>query len=68
MPVEVELTQWSRRRCEIRIRACGRLAPINDGGWRQRRYVALAVEAAEELALRLEALVDEWLFGQFGCA
>ena len=63
MPVEVELTQWSKRRCEIGIRPCGRLAPINDGR-RQRRYVTLATEAAEELALRLEAVVDEWLLGQ----
>jgi len=46
-----------------RIRPCGRVAPINDG-WRQRRYVALAVEAAEDLALRIGAVVDGWLFGQ----
>ena len=63
MPVEVELTQWSRRRCEIGIRPNGRLAPVDDG-WRQQRYLTLAVEAAEELALRLEAVVDGWLFGQ----
>jgi hypothetical protein len=63
MPVEVELTQWSKRRCEIGIRPNGRLAPVDDG-WRQQRYLTLAVEAAEELALRLEAVVDGWLFGQ----
>jgi hypothetical protein len=27
-------------------------------GWRQRRYVVLAAEVAEGLALRLETLVD----------
>jgi hypothetical protein len=61
--VEVELTAWSKGRCEIGLRPCGRLARTSDG-WRQRRYLALALEAAEELVLRLEAVVDDWTLTQ----
>jgi hypothetical protein len=58
MAIEVELTRWSKHRCEIGVRPCARLAPMSDG-WRQRRYLAMAVEAAEELAARLEAQVHD---------
>jgi hypothetical protein len=33
-------------------------------GRRQRRYLVLAAEIAEGLALRLEALVDSWISEQ----
>jgi hypothetical protein len=61
--IELELTPWSTRRCEIGIRHCGCLAPMTEGR-RQRRYVALAAEIAEGLALRLEGLVDSWISEQ----
>jgi hypothetical protein len=56
--LEVEVTPWSKLRCEVGIRPFGRIAPVTEG-WRQRRYLAAAVEAAEELALRLEAVVED---------
>jgi hypothetical protein len=63
LAIELELTPWSKRRCEIGIRHCGWLAPMTEGR-RQRRYVALAAEVAESLALKLEALVDSWISAQ----
>ena len=60
MSIEVELTRWSKHRCEIGIRPCARMAPLSDG-WRQQRYLALAVEAAEGLAVRIEAQVHNWM-------
>jgi hypothetical protein len=64
--IDVGLTRWSKHRCEIGIRPCARMAPMIDGG-RQRRYLALAVEAAEEVAVRLEAQVHDWMYKQW-CA
>jgi hypothetical protein len=43
--VELEMMPWSDRRCEIGIRPRGRKVPMT-GGFAQRRYFALAVEAA----------------------
>jgi hypothetical protein len=63
LAIELELTPWSGRRCEIGIRPCGRLAPTTEG-WRQRRYLALAAEIAENLAHGLEAQVDNWISEQ----
>jgi hypothetical protein len=63
LAIELELTPWSKRRCEIGIRHCGRLAPITESR-RQRRYVVLAAEVAEGLALRLETLVESWISEQ----
>jgi hypothetical protein len=59
LAIELELTPWSKCRCEIGIRHCGRVAPMTEGP-RQRRYVALAADIAEGLAIRLETLVDSW--------
>jgi hypothetical protein len=63
LAIELELTAWSRRRCEVGIRPCGCLAPTTEG-WRQRRYLKLAAEIAESLARRLEARVDNWISEQ----
>jgi hypothetical protein len=63
MAIEVELTRWSKHRCEIGIRPCARMAPMSDS--RRRRYRALAVEAAEELAVRIEAHVHDWMYEQW---
>jgi hypothetical protein len=63
MAIEVEVTPWSQLRCEVGIRPGGWMAPATEG-WRQRRYLALAIEAAEELALRLEAIVEDWMVEQ----
>ena|SRR5437660_6068537 len=62
-PVEVELSAWSATRCEIGIRPRGRTVPITDG-WLQRRYIALAVDAAEGLADAIERQIDDWLRAQ----
>jgi hypothetical protein len=64
MAIEVELTRWSKHHCEIGVRPCARMAPMSDG-WRRRRYLALAVDAAEELAVRLEAQVHDWMYKQW---
>ena len=58
IPVEVEVAPWSAARCEIGIRPRGRTVPMTDGR-RQRRYFALAVEAAEALAHVLEHAVED---------
>jgi hypothetical protein len=58
MAVEVELRYWAERRCEIGIRPCPRTAPMTEA-WCRRRYLAVAVEAVEELAFRLAAHVDD---------
>jgi hypothetical protein len=63
MRVEVEVTPWSKLRCEVGIRPCGRMAPLKEG-WRQHRYFAAAIEAAEQLARRLEAVVEDWIVEQ----
>jgi hypothetical protein len=58
--VEVEVIPWSDRRSEIGIRPRTRMIPMT-WGWRQQRYLALAVEAAEGLARVLEVQVEDWL-------
>jgi hypothetical protein len=62
-PVEIEVSPWSGTRCEIGIRPRGRTVPTTDG-WLQRRYIALAVDAAELLAHALERQVEDWMRGQ----
>jgi hypothetical protein len=61
MAVKVELKYWAERRCEIGIRPGPRMAPMSEP-WCQRRYLAVAVEAVEELAFRLEAHVHDWTY------
>lgn len=58
--VEVELTPWSDTRCEIGIRPEGRMIPLTDC-YRLRRYVAMAVEAAEGLVSVLTDRVETWM-------
>jgi hypothetical protein len=62
-PVEVEVSPWSATRSEVGIRPRGRTVPVTDC-WLQRRYIALAVGAAEELVHALERQVDDWLRAQ----
>ena len=63
IPVEVEVAPWSAARCEIGIRPRDRTVPMTDGR-RQRRYFALAVEAAEALAHVLERAVEDAMAAQ----
>ena len=63
IPVEVEVASWSAARCEIGIRPRDRTVPMTDGR-RQRRYFALAVEAAEGLAHVLERAVEDGMAAQ----
>jgi hypothetical protein len=60
LAVELEVAPWSTTRCEIGIRPCGRKVPLTDSR-RRRRYLALAVEAAEGLAHALERRVEDWM-------
>jgi hypothetical protein len=62
-PVEIEVSPWSGMRCEIGIRPRGRTVPMTDG-WLRRRYLALAVDAAERLAHALERQVEDWMRAQ----
>src|SRR5262249_51889878 len=61
--VEVELMPWSDSRCEIGIRPRGHKVPTTDG-LAQRRYFALAVEAAQGLVCALECQVERWMLAQ----
>jgi hypothetical protein len=62
--IEVEVTAWSDSCCEIGIRPRSRLIPLAEGR-RQNRYLQFAAMAADELALRLETVVNTWLKTQF---
>lgn len=61
--VEVEVMPWSADRCEIGIRPGHRRVPTAESR-RRRRYLGLAVEAAERLACALERQVQDWLLAQ----
>ena len=58
--VELELTPWSDTRCEIGIRPEGWMVPLTDG-YRLRRYVAMAVQAAEGFSSVLADRVEAWM-------
>lgn len=58
IPVEVELSPWSSRSCEIGIRPrSSRLCPLYGAG--RRRYLDLASRFAEHLAAELDRLAFE---------
>jgi hypothetical protein len=57
--VEVDLVPWTRATCEVGVRPAGRSVPFG-GGWRYRRYMAVAVPVVELLAADMVSVVDEW--------
>jgi hypothetical protein len=63
IPVEVEVAPWSSLSSELGIRPRMRFVPMASG-WRQQRYLALAIQAAEGLVRVLEDEVREWAAGQ----
>jgi hypothetical protein len=67
IPVELEVASWSDSRCEIGIRPRGRMVSLSDGRY-QRRYLALAVDAAEGFAHVLEDGAIDRMEAQLLCA
>lgn len=53
LTVDLEVSPWSDRRCEIGIRPLGRAVPLSDGH-RTQRYFAIAVVAVEHLVQDIE--------------
>jgi hypothetical protein len=67
IPVELEVASWSDSRCEIGIRPRRTVVSLSDGRY-QRRYLALAIDAAEGFAHVLEDWAIDRMVAQLLCA
>jgi hypothetical protein len=57
--VELELTRWSSRRCELGVRPMGRSVPFA-GGWRHRRYLEVADALVTSVTAGMLSTVEQW--------